>query len=124
MNDAQQLHEFKLLHNRCDDQVLAINTLTEAVSANILKIRAYENLINGSWFLTRWLSARRLEKEMNAVNDLEGKLLQQEIRIREEILQTEKVRVEDEAAEQAREKKTAEREKEANRLVKKAGRKK
>jgi len=121
MNDAQQLYELKLLNRRCNDQVAAINTLSQAVSANILKIRAYDNLINGSWFLTRWLSARKLEKEMESINELESELLQQEVSIREAILQNEKDRVEGEAAEAARLKNTAKREREAARLARKAG---
>lgn len=123
MNDAQQMYEFKIIHRRCNDQAEAINTLTQAVSANILRERAYDNLINGSWILTRWLSARKLEKEMESINELERKLHQQEISVREAILQNEQVRVEGEAAVAAREKKTNEREKEARRLVKKARKK-
>lgn len=121
MNDAQTIYELRLLHRRCNEQVQAINTLTQAVSANILRNRAYDNLINNSWILTRWLSARKLEREMKSINDLEGELLQQENKIRETLLQREKVRIEDETAEQARGKKTGQREKEAARLVRKAG---
>ena len=123
MNDAQVMYELRLLHQRCAEQTQAINTLTQAVSASILRDRAYDNLINSSWILSRWLSARKIEKEMIAINDLEANLLQQEIRVREAILDSEKDRVEGEAAEAAREKQTDEREKEARRLVKKAGKK-
>lgn len=123
MNDAQVIYELRLLHRRYEEQVQAINTLTQAVSANIIRNRAYDNLINSSWILTRWLSARKLEKEMEAINKLESNLLQQENEIRKVILHQEQVRVEGEAAEQAREKRTDQREKEARRLVKKAEKK-
>ena len=124
MNDAQVIHELKVLHQRCDNQTSAINTLTRAVFADILKIRAYENLINNSWILTRWLSARKIEKEMVSINEVESELLAQEVKIREAFLQQEKDRAEEEAAEAAREKKTNQREKDAARLVRKAGKKK
>lgn len=121
MNDAQVIYELRLLHSRCDEQVQAINTLTSAVSANIIRNRAYDNLINNSWILTRWLSARRLEKEMVAINEQEQGLLKQEIKAREVVLDRAKDRVVSEVAEQARVKKTHQREKDASRLVRKAG---
>ncbi len=123
MNDAQVMHELKVLHQRCDNQTNAINTLTRAVSADILKIRAYENLINNSWILTRWLSVRKVEKEMVAINEVESELLAQEVEIREAIHQQEKDRLEGETAEVARGKQTNQREKDAARLVRKAGKK-
>ena len=74
MNDAQQIGELRNLHNRCDDLTVALSTLTQAVSEDILRTRAYENIINGSWLLNRFFSQRRIVKEMNRIDGAEGKL--------------------------------------------------
>ena len=76
MNDVQQIGEIRNLHNRCDDLSNAVSTLTQAVSEDILRTRAYENIINGSWLLTRFFPQRRIVKEMNRIDDAEGKLRQ------------------------------------------------
>lgn len=118
MNDAQQITEFRELHDRCDKLTQAVNTLTSAVSSHILKIRAYENIINDSWFLTRWLSQRKIEKEMTAINQIEGDLRNQEMRSRKRRFQEEEERLQNKADEQARNKLTTKREKQFLRLQK------
>ena len=74
MQDAQQIFEFKALHDRCDDLSSGINVLTDAVSDLLLRVRAYENIINGSWFLSRWLGQMKIIREMKRVDDMEGLL--------------------------------------------------
>ena len=119
MNDAQQIIEFKELHDRCDRLTQAVNTLTSAVSSHILKIRAYENVINNSWILTRWLAQWKIEAEMVKINELEGELREHEMKLRERALQGEEERVKAAAEEQARMKLTAKRTKQFNRLRRK-----
>ena len=76
MQDAQQLYEFQQLHKRCDDLAAANNVLTDATSEMLLRIRAYENKINNSWILTRWLSQAKIVREMKRVDDMEGMINQ------------------------------------------------
>jgi len=120
MNETQLRNEFLELHERCDQLYQAVNTLTSATSAHILKIRAYENIINDSWFLTRWFAAWKIEREMNAINKIESELRDLEMRERQRLLLIEEERVKNEAAELARTERTEKRAKDHNRLLRKA----
>lgn len=124
MNETQLRIEFLELHERCDQLYQAVNTLTSATSAHILRIRAYENIINDSWILTRWFAAWRIEKEMAAINEIESELRNEEMRARQRLFQVEEERVKEEAAKQARIALTEQREKDHKRLLKKAAKKK
>ena len=123
MNEAQIRSEFLELHERCDKATQAINTLTSATSSHILRIRAYENIINDSWFLTRWLAQRKIEAEMVKINEAEAILRDKQMRQQARLLEQETARLETEAAEKQRNKKTDLRHKEALRLVKKSEKK-
>lgn len=71
MNDATIMNELKILHGRCSDLTQAHNVMQQMLSDSLLKIRAYENIINRSWFLTRWLSQRKILTEIARVNVVE-----------------------------------------------------
>ena len=116
MNEARLMKEFRELHKRCDNQTAAINSLTSALSYHILLIRAYENVINRSWWLTRWLSQKRIQLEMDRVNTIEGKLRDEEVRLRERAIRYQEQAAEKKAAEVARNKKTAKRRQELKAL--------
>lgn len=72
MNDAQQIVEFRNLNKRCDDLTIGNNVLTDAMSEVLLRVRAYENLINNSWVLTRWLAQWKIVREMKRIDGMEG----------------------------------------------------
>ncbi len=119
MNDAQQITEFKELHDRCDRLTQAVNTLTSAVSSHILRIRAYENIINNSWILTRWLAQRKIEAEMVKINQVEAILRDNATRVQRRLIQEEEQRIKAEVAEAARNKRTDKRTRQFKRLQKK-----
>ena len=76
MNESQLMGEMRALHNRCDDLSNAVSTITQAVSEDVLRTRAYESIINRSWLLTRFFDQRKIVAEMNRIDDDEGQLRQ------------------------------------------------
>jgi len=119
MNDAQQILEFKELHLRCDKLTQAVNTLTSATSSHILTIRAYENIINGSWILTRWFAQWKIEAEKVKINDLEAELRNIEMRQQERALREVEEQIKTKAAEKDRATLTGKREKQFKKMVRK-----
>lgn len=116
MNEARLMHEFRELHKRCDNQSAAINSLTSSISYQILLIRAYENIINQSWWLTRWLSQKKILREMKRVDDLEGKLREQQVRLHERAIRRQREITEKEDEKTARDKATGDRHRELKKL--------
>lgn len=116
MNEARIMYELRDLHKRCDNQSAAINSLTSALSYQILLIRAYENTINQSWWLTRWLSQKKILREMKRVDDLEGKLRDQQVRLKERAIRRHQQIVEKKDEEAARNKATGDRRRELKKI--------
>lgn len=123
MTEAQILHELRLLHDRCDTATSAINTLTREASENMLRVRAYENIINRSWFLTRWFAQWKIVREMNQIDAEEGKLRQAREEREERAIEQQRIVDEREAKEAAGAKaadgKTDKREKKLDRAIRK-----
>jgi len=82
MKDSTQISEFKQVHARIDELVEAQNLMTEHVSGAMLRNRAYDNLINRSWVLSRFLSNKRMFKEMTMINEAEVTIRTEEERIK------------------------------------------
>lgn len=103
MNEVQLKHEFKLLHDRDDQTTSAINSITEVVTELVLRVRAYENIINRSWWLTRWLMQKKVVAEMHKINDVEGMLRKVQMERIERSVEQEKIETQNIKDEEKRE---------------------
>ena len=82
MKEATIINEFKQTYGRIDELADGMNIMTDHVSGLLLRCRAHDNLINRSWILSRFISHRRVVKEMVRINEDEIYIRKEEARIK------------------------------------------
>lgn len=74
MQESQLLSELVELWKERERLVTANNMMVNAYSDLVVRFRAYENLINRSWFLRIFLRLPRVEREIERIHQIEAEL--------------------------------------------------
>jgi len=84
MRESQLIHELAELWTELERLKMAHNMLVHSYADQNVRLRAYENLINKSYFLRIFLRLPKIEREINRIDIEEASLKGLKARIRDE----------------------------------------